>query len=86
MRSQTKDFSIGVDGEANRRVGILCLLDNRHRSSDEYSDFVTTRPVADNVEMHLPSNRLLYRLVKIAEGEGAEAGLREERAASEDGS
>ena len=23
---ETKDFTIGVDGEANRRMGILCLM------------------------------------------------------------
>ena len=119
---QTKELSIGGDGEANRRMGILCLLYNRPRSnpdsglsllefkakmlfarehlllpicygeeqgllrSDEYSDFVITGPGIDNVETHLPSNRLLYRLLKTAESEGADASLRKERAASEDGS
>jgi curved DNA-binding protein CbpA len=31
----TKDFAIGIDGEANRRMGILCLLYNRRRSDPE---------------------------------------------------
>ena len=33
---ETKEFSIGVDGEANRRMGILCLLYNRRRSNMEH--------------------------------------------------
>jgi len=118
--SQSQEFSIGVDGEANRCMGILRLLYNRRRSNpdsglsllefkakmlfarehllfpiwygkeqgllrwDDYSDFVTTGPGVDNVETHLPSNRLLYRLLKTAESEGADASLREERATSED--
>ncbi len=32
---ETKDFTIGVDGEANRRMGILCLLYARRRSDPE---------------------------------------------------
>ena len=32
---ETKDFEIGVDGEANRRMGILCLLYNRRRSDPD---------------------------------------------------
>ena len=32
---ETKEFSIGVDGEANRRMGILCLLYNRRRSNPD---------------------------------------------------
>ncbi len=32
---ETKDFSIGMDGEANRRMGILCLLYRRRRSDPE---------------------------------------------------
>ncbi len=31
----TKDFAMGVDGEANRRMGILCLLYNRRRSNTD---------------------------------------------------
>ena len=31
----TKDFAMGVDGEANRRMGILCLLYNRRRSNPD---------------------------------------------------
>jgi len=101
---ETKDFTIGVDGEANRRMGILCLLYTRRRSDpddpgisllefesimsfprehllftmwylkernylrqDENSDYVITGPGVDYVEEHLPSNRILYKLLKAAE-------------------
>ena len=101
---ELKDFAAGVDGEANRRMGILCLLYNRRRANpedpglsllefealmayprehlmftmwylkeqdclrqDESSDYVITGGGVDYVESHLPSNRLLYRLLKAAE-------------------
>lgn len=32
---ETKDFDLGVDGEANRRMGILCLLYNRRRTNPD---------------------------------------------------
>jgi curved DNA-binding protein CbpA len=32
---ETKDFTIGVDGESNRRMGILCLLYTRRRSDPD---------------------------------------------------
>jgi curved DNA-binding protein CbpA len=32
---ETKDFSIGMDGESNRRMGILCLLYKRRRSDTD---------------------------------------------------
>jgi curved DNA-binding protein CbpA len=32
---ELKEFSIGVEGEANRRMGALCLLYNRRRSNPE---------------------------------------------------
>ena len=101
---ELKEFSIGVEGEANRRMGILCLLYNRRRSNpedpglsllefesmmsvprehlmftiwylrehncvrqDDASDYVITGEGVDYVETHLPSNKLLYRLLKAAE-------------------
>lgn len=30
-----KEFELGIDGEANRRMGVLCLLYNRRRSNPE---------------------------------------------------
>jgi len=120
---ETKEFSIGVDGEANRRMGILCLLYNRRRSNpddpglsllefeammsfarehlmftmwylkeqgllrtDEHSDFVISGAGVDYVETHLPTNRLLYRLLKAAESGGTSASVTEETAGSKDGS
>src|SRR5262249_48871314 len=101
---ELKEFTIGVDGEANRRMGVLCLLYNRRRSNpddpgmsilkfeslmsmprehlmftlwylkehecvrqDEKSDYVITGAGVDYVETHLPSNKLLYKLLKAAE-------------------
>ena len=101
---ETKDFTIGVDGEANRRMGILCLLYTRRRSDpddpgisllefesimsfprehllftmwylkernllqmDDASDYVITGHGVDYVEEHLPSNKILYKLLKAAE-------------------
>ena len=32
---ELKEFSLGIDAEANRRMGILCLLYNRRRSNPE---------------------------------------------------
>jgi curved DNA-binding protein CbpA len=32
---ETKDFTIGVEGESNRRMGILCLLYTRRRSDPD---------------------------------------------------
>jgi curved DNA-binding protein len=101
---EMKEFTVGVDGEQNRRMGILCLLYNRRRGNpddpglsilefesmmslprehlmftlwylreqscvrqDEHSDYVITGAGVDYVESHLPSNKLLYRLLKAAE-------------------
>jgi len=101
---ETKDFSLGIEGESNRRMGILCLLYKRRRSDtdnpgisilelestmscarehlmftlwylkeqncvrqDENSDYVITGVGVDYVETHLPSNRLLYRLLNSGE-------------------
>jgi hypothetical protein len=112
---ETKDFTIGVDGEANRRMGILCLLYTRRRSDpddpgisllefesimsfprehllftmwylkernylrqDENSDYAITGPGVDYVEEHLPSNRILYKLLKAAESGSYRAGPKPE--------
>ena len=32
---ETKEFAVGVDGESNRRMGILCLLYTRRRSDPD---------------------------------------------------
>jgi curved DNA-binding protein len=101
---ELKEFSLGVEGESNRRMGILCLLYNRRRSNpedpgmsllefesmmsvprehlmftmwylrehncvrqDEASDYVITGEGVDYVEKNLPTNKLLFRLLKAAE-------------------
>jgi len=111
---ELKEFTVGVDGEANRRMGILCLLYNRRRSNpedpglsllefesmmsiprehlmftmwylrerqcvrqDENSDFVITGEGVDYVETHLPSNKLLYKLLKSAESRAARSASRD---------
>ena len=99
-----KEFTIGIDGENNRRMGILCLLYTRRRSNDERpgmsllefeklmsfprehlmftiwylqskgliqrgeeSDYSITAVGVDHVEEHLPSNNVMYLLLKAAE-------------------
>lgn len=99
-----KEFAVGIDGEGNRRMGILCLLYNRRRTNPEApglsllefetlmsfprehlvftlwylkekallrqgqeSDFVITAEGVDYVDSHLPSNKILYKLLKAAE-------------------
>jgi curved DNA-binding protein CbpA len=111
---ELKEFSIGVEGEANRRMGILCLLYTRRRSNpedpglsllefesmmsvprehlmftmwylrehncirqDDASDYVITGDGVDYVETHLPSNKLLHRLLKAAENGATRAATRE---------
>jgi curved DNA-binding protein CbpA len=101
---ELKDFTLGIEGETNRRMGILCLLYNRRRSNhddpglsileletmmsfarehlmftlwylrdqgyvmqDDRSDYVVTSRGVDYVEENLPSNKLVYRLLKAAE-------------------
>ena len=99
-----KEFTIGIDGESNRRMGILCLLYARRRSNDERpgisllefeklmsfprehlmftiwylqskgfiqrgeeSDYSITAAGVDHVEANLPSNNVMYLLLKAAE-------------------
>ena len=113
---EMKEFTVGVDGEANRRMGILCLLYNRRRGNpddpglsllefesmmsfprehlmftmwylrernyvrqDEHSDYVITGDGVDYVETHLPSNKLLYRLLKAAESGSTRTTSKENR-------
>jgi len=112
---ELKEFSIGIEGEANRRLGILCLLYTRRRSNpddpglsmlefeskmsvprehlmftmwylrehnclrqDEASDYVITGEGVDYVETHMPSNKLIHRLLIAAESGAAPTASREE--------
>jgi curved DNA-binding protein CbpA len=100
-----QDFAMGIDGEANRRMGMLCLLYHRRRINTEEpgvsllqlekmmvsarehlvftvwylkdkgyvrqtedSSYAITGAGVDHVEQGLPKNRVLYRLLKEAEG------------------
>jgi curved DNA-binding protein CbpA len=100
-----EEFATGIDGESNRRMGLLCLLYHRRRVNadepalsllqlenmmisarehllftvwylkdkgyvrqTENSGFAITSAGVDHVENGLPKNRLLYRLLKEAEG------------------
>jgi curved DNA-binding protein CbpA len=99
-----KEFAMGISGENNRRMGILCLLYNRRRTDPdkpgmslldfekvmsfarehliftmwylqskglliqgEQSDFAISAEGVDYIEQHLPSNQILYKLLKAAE-------------------
>jgi curved DNA-binding protein CbpA len=103
----TRDFAVGLDGEANRRLGILCLLYGKRRTDadnpglslldlealmgtprehllfatwflrekqyirlDDRSNLLITAEGVDHVENNLPSNRVVYRLLK--EGSNAQ--------------
>ena len=111
---ELKEFSIGIEGEANRRLGILCLLYTRRRSNpddpglsmlefeskmsvprehlmftmwylrehnclrqDEASDYVITGEGVDYVETHLPSNKLIHRLLLASESGATHTASRE---------
>ena len=100
-----QDFATGIDGESNRRMGLLCLLYDRRRVNPdepgvsllqlekmmvsarehllftvwylkdkgyarqtEDSSYAITSAGVDHVEQGLPKNRLLYKLLKEAEG------------------
>jgi curved DNA-binding protein len=111
---ELKEFAAGIDGEANRRMGILCLLYNKRRTNPDHpgisilefeammslprehlmfalwylkeahfvrqaenSDYVISGSGVDYVETHLPSNRLLYRMLKAAESGATRTTARE---------
>jgi curved DNA-binding protein CbpA len=119
---ELREFAMGVDGEANRRMGILCLLYNRRRANpddaglsilefekmmsiprehlmftmwylreqscvkqNESSDFEITGAGVDYVESHLPTNRILYKLLKASESGSTRAGAKESAQTREGG-
>jgi curved DNA-binding protein CbpA len=59
-----KEFTIGIDGESNRRMGVLCLLYNRRRSDPE-------RPGVSVLEletmMSFPREHLLFTVWYLKE-------------------
>jgi len=101
---ELKEFAPGIDGERNRRIGILCILFNRRRSNpeaaglsildlenqtgfprehlqftlwclkeselirqDEKTDLAITGQGVEYLEKSLPSNQVMYELMKAAE-------------------
>jgi curved DNA-binding protein CbpA len=101
---ELREFAPGIDGERNRRTGILCILFNRRRSNleapglsildlenqtgfprehlqftlwclkeaelirqNETTDFAITGQGVDYLEKNLPSNQILYEMMKAAE-------------------
>jgi curved DNA-binding protein CbpA len=118
---ELKEFAAGIEGEANRRMGILCLLYNRRRSNpddpalsilefetmmsfprehlmftiwylkehnyvrqDDASDYLITGDGVDYVETNLPTNRILYKLLKASESGATRAGARDTTPAREE--
>jgi curved DNA-binding protein CbpA len=61
-----KEFAAGIDGEANRRLGILCLLYNRRRSNPD-------RPGVSILEfeslMSFPREHLMFTLWYLKDAE-----------------
>jgi curved DNA-binding protein CbpA len=107
---ELKEFLGGVQGETNRRLGLLCLLYNKRRLDPDHpglslleferlmalprehllftiwflkekgyirigqsAEYEITAQGAEYVEAQLPSHRLMYKLLKEAESEGASA-------------
>ena len=101
---ELREFAPGIDGERNRRMGILCILFNRRRSNlkapglsildlenqtgfprehlqftlwclkeselirqNETTDFAITGQGVDYLEKNLPSNQILYEMMKATE-------------------
>jgi curved DNA-binding protein CbpA len=58
-----KEFTLGIEGETNRRMGILCLLYNRRRSNEE-------RPGISLLEfeklMSFPREHLMFTIWYLA--------------------
>jgi curved DNA-binding protein CbpA len=115
----SEEFVDGVEGERNRRLGVLCLLYHKRRSNpdkpgisvldlealtaiprehlafplwylkekgfvrqDDSSSYVVTADGVDHIELALPSNTILHRLLKAADSgrsPGASASDREPR-------
>jgi len=110
---EMKEFVVGIDSEMNRRLGVLCLLYNRRKSSPESpglsildmeakmalpreyleftiwylkekelvrrdestSEIMISAKGIDFAEHNLPSNRIVYKLLKPGSGGGpTEAG------------
>jgi curved DNA-binding protein CbpA len=102
----SEEFVEGVEGERNRRLGVLCLLYHKRRTApekpglsvldlesltaiprehlafplwylkekgflrqDDSSAYVVTAEGVDHIEIALPSNKILHRLLKAADSD-----------------
>jgi hypothetical protein len=59
------------------------LKEQSYARQDEKSDYLITGPGVDYVESHLPSNRILYKLLKAGESGSTRAGAKEQAQARE---
>ncbi len=59
-----KDFAIGIDGEANRRLGVLCLLYHRRRTNTDEASLSLLD--LENL-MSFPREHLLFTLWYLIE-------------------
>jgi curved DNA-binding protein CbpA len=63
---EMKEFAAGIDGEANRRMGILCLLYNRRRSNPDDAGLSL---LEFESMMSLPREHLMFTMWYLKERE-----------------
>ncbi|HYL36413.1 MAG TPA: J domain-containing protein [Bryobacteraceae bacterium] len=63
---EMQEFAAGIDGEANRRMGILCLLYNRRRTSSDYPGMSILE--FENL-MSLPREHLMFTIWYLKDAE-----------------
>ena len=63
---EMREFAAGIDGEANRRMGILCLLYNRRRTSSDYPGMSILE--FENL-MSLPREHLMFTIWYLKDAE-----------------
>jgi curved DNA-binding protein CbpA len=63
---ENREFASGIDGEANRRMGVLCLLYNRRRTNPEYAGFSILELEA---VMFCPREHLMFTLWYLKDAE-----------------
>jgi curved DNA-binding protein CbpA len=59
-----KEFALGIDGEANRRMGLLCLLYNRRRTNPEHAGMSL---LEFETLMSVPREHLMFTLWYLRE-------------------
>ena len=70
-----KEFSDGIDGEANRRMGVLCLLYNKRRTSPEEAGMSILQM---ETLMAFPREHLLFTLWYLRQKQLAEFNMNSE--------